>query len=154
MGTGLYLKRADRARYFLGEQGAGTYLNGNEFKLWFSAGDIPAGSLLKSVTGNIRLDTDPSGAWCSDLALAFHQGASPILQVGGYDVLPGVVTYVDWGEGYEGAGTVINKSFIWVTNFPDDIDLSAMTIRLWNGWIDDTVASWSGTLDFTWVPTP
>lgn len=153
MGAGFYLKRADSARFYLGPQDAGTSFNGLEFKLWFSQGTLPAGSMLKSVSADLRLDSVTGDSWASDLALVLYTDGNPLLQVGGYENLPGVVTISSWSGGYDGPGTRFTDRKLVVTDFPDLIDLHDTSVNLWNGYDSGGPSSWSGTLDFTFVPT-
>lgn len=153
MGTGLYLKRATTARYYLGPQDGGTTFTDAEFKLWFPPGDLPVGSILKSVSADIRLDSATGDSWASDLTFVLANG-TPVLQIGGYYNLLDVTTRLYWNPaGDDGPGTRFTDRKLVVTDFPDAIDLNGTSVYLWNGYEPGGPASWSGWIDFTWEPT-
>jgi len=151
MSAGLYLKRPDSARYYLGPEGAGTTFTDREFKLWFPFGALPVGSILKSVSADIRLDSG-GDSWASDVTFVLYNIDGPLLQIGGYLDIQGIVNRLYWSGGDDGPGTRFTDRKLADINFPGGIDLHDTEIYLANGYT--AVGSWSGWIDFTWVPTP
>jgi len=147
--------------YELGPVDGGTSI-GNGAVLptaWIAAGTLPAGSILKSVSINARLDTFGGGdTWASDLAVYVDPGTPPppsgsaLLQVGGYDAIGGPVTKRDWSNGGSGEiGTTCIDTKTAPADFPDTIDLSTAGLYLANGgW---TTGSWSGTVTIEYEVT-
>jgi hypothetical protein len=152
MSAGLYLKRPDSARYYFGPQDAGTTFIGEEFKLWFPLGDLPVGSILKSVSANLRLDSTEVDSWASDMGFVLLTVDNPLLQIGGYYDIVDVVTRLYWSGGDGGPGTSFTDRKLAGVDFPEGIDLHDTQIYLANLYAD--TGSWSGTIDFTFVPTP
>lgn len=151
MSAGLYLKRPDSARFYLGPQDAGTTFTDREFKLWFPLGALPVGSILKSVSADIRLDSG-NDSWASDMTFVLYTVSDALLQIGGYLDITGIINRLYWSGGDAGPGTRFTDRKLAGVDFPEGIDLHDTQISIANGYT--AVGSWSGTVDFTWVPTP
>jgi hypothetical protein len=115
-------------------------------------GTLPVGSILKSVSVDLRLDSG-GDSYASDIAFVLYTVSDALLQVGGYEDIPSVIDRRYWPpEGDGGIGTRFTDMKVAGSFLPEGIDLHDTTIYLWNGY--DATGSWSGWLDFTWVPTP
>jgi hypothetical protein len=152
MSAGLYLKRPDSARFYLGPEGAGTTFTDREFKPWFPLGALPVGSILKSVSADVRIDSTEADSWASDMTFVLYTVSDALLQIGGYLDITGIINRVYWttaGDG--GPPTHFTDRKLAGVDFPEGIDLHDTAIYIANGYTD--VGSWSGTIDFTFVPT-
>lgn len=158
--------------YNLGPQDAGTTLQvvggdgfpGNMVNLlnWVAKGALPAGSILKSISANVRLDSTNFNSWTSDL-LIYLDGApeapatAALLQIGGdYNGALGTVSqFVGWDGGDNGPGETITQTFTAGVDWIGDIDLNAVQLSLGNNY---GPATWSGTItaeyDLTAIPEP
>ena len=148
-----------------GPQDGGTTLEvGIEnFLPWIVKGALPAGSILTSVSIDMRLDSQPDGSdsWTSDLFIYFDgtpsaPGTNALLQIGAdYTGAIGTVAQlVGWDGGDGGPGgdqnTVIDTKTAG-DDWSGDIDLHDVQLSIGNSW---SPASWSGTVSVTYVPEP
>jgi autotransporter-associated beta strand protein len=117
---------------------------------WIAAGTLPAGSILRSVSIDARIDTEGgSDTYASDLFVYIDPGAPPsggeVLQVGGFDALGSPTTMVAWANGDSGTlGTTCVATKTAGTHFPDTIDLNSTGVFLGSRGL--IPASWSGTV--------
>ena len=131
----------------LGAQGSGTYLSGATKVLKIAKGALPAGSLLRSVAINARLDAgDPyDGDIC--VFFAASSTATGILRVGDdYDGgAPDAVTKVIWDAGWSwSVGDTIVKT---ISAGIPAIDLNSYAVFITNS---NYPGTWSGTVTLTY----
>jgi len=126
----------------LGAQGSGTYLVDGNKVLKSAKGVLPAGSLLRSVSINARLDDgDP---YDGDICVFFAETSSSngVLRVGdNYDGgAPDADTEVIWdaGNGYFVGDTIVKT----ITSGIPAIDLNRYAVFLTSGW----GGTWSGSI--------
>ena len=138
----------------LGPQGSGTTIapDAAGFIQWIAKGDLLPGSILRSVSADIRLDSSTGSSWASDLLIyADANPAAPttdgVLQIGGnITVLGNVTQQVNWdsGEGEVGSGNVtINETKTAGVDWMFDVDLSDVELSIGNNFVE---ANWSGTV--------
>jgi autotransporter-associated beta strand protein len=140
------------ATFNLGAEGNGTSIPNQALlsPAWIAAGSLPAGSILRSVSINAKIDTAGGGdTFANDLFVYVDPGAPPsggeILQVGGYDALGTPTTRLAWANGESGtAGTTCVDTKTAGTDFPDTIDLNSAGVFLGSRGL--IPASWSGTV--------
>lgn len=140
------------ATFNLGTEGNGTAISDLAVlsPAWISAGTLPAGSILRSVSINARLDTEGGGdTYANDLFVYLDPGAPPsggeILQVGGFDALGSPTTVVTWANGGNGSlGTTCVDMKIAGIDFPNTIDLNNTGVFLGSRGL--AAASWSGSV--------
>ena len=151
--------------YILGPQGSGKTIEPGIGGLitWIPKGVLPAGSILKSVSVNARLDATILDSWASDICayldpLPGAPGTAALLQVGGYGKIGTVVNVLDFenGKGWVNGqssdiGTTVIDTKIAVTNFPDGIDLNTVRLSIGNDYMQGT---WSGTITVTYAAPP
>ena len=137
--------------YDFGVQGSGTTIVGvpggeNTGITWFSPGFLAAGSILQSVTINVRLDDNPapSETWASDLN--FYVGG--LLRIGSDSGWAASVGSADWANGQDSAiGATAIDTKTAGTDWSGDIDLNLATVYLRNAW---ATATWSGSMTLTY----
>jgi hypothetical protein len=138
--------------YNFGPQNAGTTIQTGTtgFKQWIAKGALPPGSIVRSISAAIRLDSTVSDSWASDLLIYLDpQPATPataaLLQIGGnYSGAVGTVAQVvGWNEGDGGPGTTINQTFTAGVDWTGNIDLNAVELSIGNNYAE---ASWSGSI--------
>ena len=138
--------------YNFGPQNAGTTIQTGTtgFKQWIAKGALPPGSIVRSISAAIRLDSAVSDSWASDLLIYLDpQPATPataaLLQIGGdYSGAVGTVAQVvGWNEGDGGPGTTINQTFTAGVDWTENIDLNAVELSIGNNYAE---ASWSGSI--------
>jgi len=143
--------------YDLGSPGSGTTIGvvsypGSMGNLvpWIARGTLPAGSILRSVSVNVKLDAATSDSWTSDLLVYFDAvpedpGIAALLQIGGdYSGMVGTVSeIVGWNGGDGGPGTTITETKTAGIDWTGDIDLNAVQLSLGNNY---ATATWSGTV--------
>jgi len=129
--------------YNLGPQDGGTTISAGGSIEWIAQGTLPAGSILRSVSINARLDDNPGGSWASDLNVL----VDGLLQIGSDGGSP------DWANGQSDVvGTTVIDSKTAGVDFLDTIDLNTAGLFLKNTWGD---ATWSGTVTVTYdAPNP
>jgi hypothetical protein len=115
-------------------------------------GTLPVGSILKSVSADVRIDSTEGDSWASDMTFVLYTVSDALLQVGGYIDITGIINRLYWAGGDAGPGTRFTDKKLADVDFPGDIDLHDTQVSIANGYTD--VGSWSGWIDFTWVPTP
>ena len=138
--------------YNLGPVNSGTtILPGTaNFVPWIAKGTLPAGSIVRSITANIRIDSTVSDSWASDLVIYLDpEPATPataaLLQIGGdYSGAVGTVAqYVGWNGGDNVPPTTHTQTLTAGVDWTGNIDLNAVQLSIGNNY---DVASWSGTL--------
>jgi hypothetical protein len=138
--------------YNLGPQGSGTPISAGVggFITWKPKEALPAGSIVRSITASIRIDSTVSDSWASDLLI--YMDSNPvapategILQIGGdYGGPVGVVAqHVGWAGGDGGPGTTINQTLTAGVDWTGDIDLNGVQLSIGNNYAQST---WSGTI--------
>jgi fibronectin-binding autotransporter adhesin len=140
------------ATFNLGAEGNGTSIPGQSVlaPAWITSGTLPAGSILRSVSIQARLDSSGGGdTYASDLFVYIDPGAPPsggeILQVGGFDALGNPASRVAWANGDSGAlGTTCIDKKNAGADFPETIDLNSAAVFLGSRGIGS--ATWSGTV--------
>ena len=125
---------------------------------WIKLGTLPAGSILRSVSVNAKLENagtdDTTDDWASDICVYIDPwpedpGTAALLQVGGYDTIDTVslaLTYENggWANGDAGPpATVIDTKTAADWSILGDIDLNTVQLSVGN---DYSQAAWSGTL--------
>ena len=141
--------------YQLGAGGSGTLFTGGAFKIWIAKGSLPAGSILRSVCVNAKLDSSDCGNWANDLAVMIDPtpqtpGGDALLAIGNGDILSPNVN-LTWANGFNVAGTPLSDTKSAPTNFPATIDLHNAAVLLCNtigGPL--TGGTWSGSLTITY----
>ncbi|MCX6876730.1 MAG: hypothetical protein NTW21_23410 [Verrucomicrobia bacterium] len=128
----------------LGPPDGGTTITGGGSLEWIAQGDLPPGSILRSVSIDARLDAMAPGSdsWAADLNV-YVDG---LLRIGtNGNNWPAAIAAMDWnGSGIGGVGTaVICERSVAGGDFPDTVDLNSATLSLVNAY--DT-ATWSGTV--------
>jgi len=86
------------------------------------------------------------------MTFVLYTVSDALLQIGGYLDITGIINRVYWttaGDG--GPPTHFTDRKLAGVDFPEGIDLHDTAIYIANGYTD--VGSWSGTIDFTFVPT-
>ena len=118
----------------LGAPGGGTDIGGGAEVAWIAPGDLPAGSILRSVSINVVLENNiDGGTWASDLNVKIGDA----LLIGSDGGNP------DWSNGQDSNnGTTCIDTKIAPDDFPATIDLNATGASLHNNWGE---AVWSGT---------
>ena len=138
--------------YSLGPVNSGTtILPGIEnFLPWIAKGTLPAGSIVRSITANVRIKSTVSDSWASDLVIYLDpEPATPataaLLQIGGdYSGAVGTVAqYVGWNGGDDGPPTTHTQTLTAGVDWTGNIDLNAVQLSIGNNYAE---ASWSGTL--------
>ena len=128
---------------------------GGSLNPWITKGSLPAGSMLKSVTINAKLQAQgPSaGSWISDLCVYFDPtpatvGDDGVLQVGTSTVFGNPTSSVAWVGGQTTTvGVTFTDTRSAPADFPAGIDLSTVGIYVGNCYAD---AYWSGTVSVTY----
>jgi len=150
--------------YELGAVGAGTRIevvnypdNMGNLVPWIAKGTLPEGSILRSVSANLKIDAADYDSWASDF-LVYVDGApeapgtAALMQVGGnYSGSVGTVgQQVNWANGDNGPpdGTVIDTKT--AGNWSGDIDLSTAQLSIGNNY---GPATFSGTISVTYGGT-
>ena len=125
---------------------------------WIKLGTLPAGSMLRSVSVNAKLENagtdDTTDDWASDICVYIDPwpedpGTAALLQVGGYETIDTVslaLTYENggWANGDAGPpATVIDTKTAADWSILGDIDLNTVQLSVGN---DYSQAAWSGTL--------
>ena len=150
--------------YELGPQDAGTTINvarnlgsiGNLIP-WIPQATLPPGSILRSVSANIRLDSSTSDSGCNDFYLYFDSnpaaaGTAALMQLGGdYNGMVATVGQkLAWGGGWNGPGTTITTTKTGA-DWSGEIDLNTVQLSLGNNY---ATSSWSGTVTVEYDITP
>ena len=140
------------ATYNLGPQDAGTTILAGTagFKLWIAKGTLPAGSIVRSISAAIRIDSSTSDSWTSDLLIYMDSdpvtpATAALLQIGGdYSGAVGTVAqFVGWAGGDGGPGTIITQTLTAGVDWTGNIDLNAVELSIGNNYAE---SSWSGTI--------
>ena len=140
------------ATYNLGPQDAGTtILTGTAgFKQWIAKGTLPAGSIVRSISAAIRIDSSTSDSWTSDLLVYLDSdpvtpATAALLQIGGdYSGAVGTVAqFVGWAGGDGGPGTIITQTLTAGVDWTGNIDLNAVELSIGNNYAE---SSYSGTI--------
>ena len=136
----------------LGAQNSGTSISTDIGGLipWIAKGTLPVGSIVRSVSASVRLDSSTSDSWTSDLLIYFDgtpasPGTAALLQIGGdYSGNLGTVSQMDgWTGGDDGPGTLITETKTAGSSWTGNIDLNAVQLSIGNNY---ALSSWSGTL--------
>ena len=152
IGVGSAQAQTTTQTYNLGPQDAGTTIQVGTggFIPWIVKGSQSAGSIVRSVSANIRLDSATADSWTSDLLIYFDgtpedPGTAALLQIGGdYSGPVGTVSqHVGWAGGDGGPGTTITQTLTAGVDWSGDIDLNAVQVSLGNNYAN---ATWSGTI--------
>ena len=127
---------------------------------WITKGTLPAGSILRSVSVNAKLEnfgTDgTTDDWASDICVYIDPspeapGTAALLQVGGYGTIGTVslaltdLNGTGWANGQGGPPTTVIDTITaadW-SSLGVDIDLSTVQLSVGN---DYSQAAWSGTI--------
>jgi autotransporter-associated beta strand protein len=143
--------------YELGASGSGTRIevvnypdNMGNLVPWIAKGTLPSGSILRSVSANLKIDASDADSWASDF-LVYVDGApeapgtAALLQIGGdYNGAVGTVAQtLGWNGGDDGPpnGAVIDSKTSG--NWSGDIDLSTAQLSIGNNYAG---ATFSGTV--------
>jgi hypothetical protein len=134
-------------------------------KPWIPKGDLPLGSILRSVSVNATIEASDGDGWASDLAIFVDPtpeafGGDGLLQIGGYDNL-GTPLKVDWRNGACGPGCSVTDEKVAGVDFPPDpgcygcgeVDLGTATLFVANSY--GITTTWTGTITVTCdIPGP
>jgi len=128
----------------LGDPGGGTDIGGGAELAWIAPGNLPAGSMLRSISIHVVLENNiATDTWASDLNV----------KVGGVLLVGSDGGNPDWANGQDssnGATCVDTKAA--PGDFPATIDLHTTGVSLHNNWGE---AVWSGTATVEYdIPEP
>ena len=152
LGFGRVQTQAATETFNLGLQDAGTTIqNGiGGFIPWLAKGSLPPGSILRSVSATVRLDSSTADSWTSDLVIYFDgvpqaPGTAALLQIGGdYSGAVGTVgQFVGWNGGDDGPGTTIVDTKTAGIDWIGEVDLNTVELSLGNNYAP---SNWSGTV--------
>lgn len=138
--------------YNLGPQNAGTTIQPGTagFKQWIAKGTLPAGSIVRSISATISIDSTVSDSWASDLLIYLDPApetpaTAALLQIGGdYSGPVGTVAqHVGWSGGDNVPPTTHTQTLTAGVDWIGDIDLNAVELSIGNNYAQ---ASWSGTI--------
>jgi hypothetical protein len=136
-----------------------TTFDGGEFKTWIAMGELPPGSVLRSVSVNATLDRCDRDDWAYDLMVYVDPtpdtpGGDGLLQVGGYDEY-GAINRLWWANGDNGPGTAVIDQKTVPADFPDSIDLGEAALFVGNGYNGTGFyATWTGTVTVAYDAGP
>ena len=121
---------------------------------WITKGTLPAGSILRSVSVNAKLEADDGGdSYGNDICAYLDPspqtpGTAALLQFGGIYGIGTVTQVIGWANGGAGVGTSVIDTKTG-TDWParGNIDLNTVQLSVGN---DFYRAFWSGTLSVTY----